>query len=254
MRSKSIVGRFGALAMRMMLLNLLVVTFACLADPKDIEYEVIYFSERLKQDPYGGNTGLVEQLRWSGIQDHLVYDPVRDHMLERYRFVFADESADQVVALSKILALSGMDQYRADLEAIGGHRSIVALETLALQAHRNTVLTAGLLEAPKGRLDQRRTQNMLQSGDPEMIGVAAQRVYREYTSDSEIMASVNASLLKNYNLGMKNAVYHQSVRWLIKALAQSGDTKYRSTLEEVSEKAKSRRIARYAKKNLQKLL
>ena len=66
--------------------------------------------------------------------------------------------------------------------------------------------------------------------------------------------AVNASLLKNYNLGMKNAVYHESVRWLIKALAQSGNTKYRSTLEEVTEKAKSRRIARYAKKHLQKLL
>ncbi len=50
MRSESIAGRFAALAMRILLLNSLVVTFACLADPKDIEYEVIYFSERLKQE------------------------------------------------------------------------------------------------------------------------------------------------------------------------------------------------------------
>jgi hypothetical protein len=223
------------------------------ADPRDVETEVNYFAAALKSDPYMSQEDLIEKLRWSGIQDARVYDPVRDRMMERYRSVFEEDRSEGIATLSRILAISGMERYRMDLIKIGGASSMDAISILDLHVHRNTILQEGVREAPTGRLNQRRTQNMLLSSDLEMIRIAARRVYQEYPTDAELLGAVNKSLLRIYNLGMKSKIYNDAVLWEVKSLALSGNMQYRLILQGIAEQADSKKIARYARKHLKKM-
>ena len=94
------------------------------------------------------------------------------------------------------------------------------LRTLDLQAGRNAVLSAGLAQAPSGRLQQRRLQNMLASINAESIRWVAKSVHRDYWQDFESLAAANQSLLRKVQLGTRSGYHRDALRWMLKTLAR----------------------------------
>jgi TolB-like protein len=78
----------------------------------------------------------------------------------------------------------------------------------------------------------------------------AKIVAKLYKSDQILLDIVNDELLKGYNSHSDDRNYVEAMAWLCNALGASGQAKYASTLEKVSQEAPNRKLQKYALKNL----
>lgn len=95
--------------------------------------------------------------------------------------------------------------------------------------------------------------NMLKSSSLRDKEAAAKIVAKLYAHDQTILDIVNEELLKGYNSPSDSKDYVETMAWLCNALGASGQAKYASTLEKVSQEAPNRKLQKYALKNLRSL-
>jgi len=95
--------------------------------------------------------------------------------------------------------------------------------------------------------------NMLKSSSLKDKAAAAKIVAKLYTHDQAILDIVNDELLKGFNSSSDSKDYVETMAWLCNALGASGQAKYASTLEKVSQEAPNRKLKQYAHKNLRHL-
>jgi len=95
--------------------------------------------------------------------------------------------------------------------------------------------------------------NMLKSSSLRDKAAAAKIVAKQYTQDQTILDIVNEELLKGFNSPSDSKDYVETMAWLCNALGASGQAKYASTLEKVSQEASNRKLQKYAQKNLRQL-
>ncbi|MDP3286225.1 MAG: CsgG/HfaB family protein [Desulfobacterales bacterium] len=95
--------------------------------------------------------------------------------------------------------------------------------------------------------------NMLRSSSLRDKEAAAKIVAKQYTNDQTILDIVNEELLKGYTGTSNSKDYVETMAWLCNALGASGQAKYASTLEKVSQEAPNRKLQKYALKNLRHL-
>jgi len=95
---------------------------------------------------------------------------------------------------------------------------------------------------------------MLRSGDFELKRLGAKRVYfvREY--DQYELDTLTEELLSNMGSDRRDRVYVDSMKWMIKALASSGNHAYAETLSRVEKEAANSGIGRYSKSMASKYL
>ncbi|MBU1053111.1 MAG: hypothetical protein KKC46_04680 [Proteobacteria bacterium] len=96
-------------------------------------------------------------------------------------------------------------------------------------------------------------ESMLKSSNLKDKEAAAKIVAKLYRNDQRILDIVNEELLRGYNSSSNDRYFVNSMAWLCNALGASGNSKYRSTLETVSNNAPNRKLKKYAKKNLRRL-
>lgn len=94
---------------------------------------------------------------------------------------------------------------------------------------------------------------MLQSPDPVNKQRAAKTIYRQYLHDPNMAALANRELLASYQKNPDNRHHVDAMSWLCNILGASGNPKFRSTLEKVSQDAPHRKLKEFAAKNLKKL-
>ena len=76
---------------------------------------------------------------------------------------------------------------------------------------------------------------------------AAKKIFSTHNYDKELFSAINEELLKGYQLNPSDGSYVNAMAWLCKALATSGDSEYRSTLEEISLNAENKKLRNYGK-------
>jgi len=81
----------------------------------------------------------------------------------------------------------------------------------------------------------------------------AKIVAKQYKNDSKLLDIVNDELLKGYNGNSNDKNFVEAMAWLCNALGASGQSRYASTLEKVSQEAENRKLKKYAIKNLRHL-
>ncbi|PLX84026.1 MAG: hypothetical protein C0617_09395 [Desulfuromonas sp.] len=94
----------------------------------------------------------------------------------------------------------------------------------------------------------------LQSSNPSAKRDAAKRIYKHFGKEPYLLAAVNGELLKGFNDHPDNKHYVDAMAWMVKVLSNSGDSKYRTTLEKIADEASSRKLQKYANKGLTHLL
>jgi len=94
---------------------------------------------------------------------------------------------------------------------------------------------------------------MLRSSKLEDKADGAKIITKLYKSDQKLLDIVNDELLKGYNSNTNDRNYVEAMAWLCNALGSSGQAKYASTLEKVSQDAPNRKLQKYALKNLKHL-
>ncbi|MBW2741942.1 MAG: hypothetical protein JRE64_24555 [Deltaproteobacteria bacterium] len=94
---------------------------------------------------------------------------------------------------------------------------------------------------------------MLESNDLREKTIAAKKIAKTYSKNSELLEIVNKELLKGYQKQTRNKGYAEAMSWLCNAIGASRNKKYIPTLEKVAKEAPNRKLKKYAIKNLRRL-
>ncbi|MDH5736980.1 MAG: hypothetical protein OEZ23_01655 [Gammaproteobacteria bacterium] len=202
----------------------------------------------------GDIRSIVEDMYWSGITDARLYNMIEKEVKASYQ---DDSKAAQEINswLVKALAISGNKKYLATLQDIETNanskklrkHTTNAIEMLNEYSVWVPIMNKGVSDLSESKRDRKRVQNMLESNNSEMIRIGAKRVYHDYTSDAALLASVEKSLLLNHSKS-DDSVHVDAMAWLIKALAESLNNKYKSSLEKVAAETTNKKIRKYAEK------
>nr|CBX31829.1 hypothetical protein N47_N26540 [uncultured Desulfobacterium sp.] len=95
--------------------------------------------------------------------------------------------------------------------------------------------------------------SMLKSSSMSDKEKGAKIAAKQYRNDTRILDVVNEELLKSYNSSADDRDFVDAMAWLCNALGASGQSKYISTLETVSNNALNRKLKKYALKNQRRL-
>ena len=92
--------------------------------------------------------------------------------------------------------------------------------------------------------------DLLKSNDVFKQIEAAKMISSEYLSDPELFDFINQKLLNEYQSHTGSSKHIDFMAWLCKALASSGMSKYKATLQQVAETTKVPKINKYAIQSL----
>ena len=220
----------------------------------ELEREINHYREALSSPLFEVQFSAIEPLTWSGIADPRVYDPLEDALLRDYAAP-SPGRAGELSHLVKALGLSGNEKYRATLETVARETkanrlakySRKALTILDQHDAWNPVILAGVEQPGPWRLDELRTYNLLMAQDPELIRAGAKNVYTRYFHHRKLLEVTLQSLQHNQARNLDDEVQVDTVNWLMKALANSGDMHYHPTLLQIADVAQNRSIASHAK-------
>ncbi len=101
--------------------------------------------------------------------------------------------------------------------------------------------------------DEKHYTDMLQSGSALNIRNAAKNIYYRYSGNSYLADVAEQTLLTHFNEQTRDNMHVDAMAWLCKALARTGSSKYRPTLQQVAESANNKKLRGYAAKALNSL-
>jgi len=96
---------------------------------------------------------------------------------------------------------------------------------------------------------EQRQIDKLANGGSTSIRNASQSIYHAGSSNREVLDVVAEVLLTKYNSG-GGSTHIDAMAWAVKALGQSGDSRYRAALEEVLNNSANKKLKKYTKKAL----
>ena len=192
--------------------------------------------------------------------DQALFAAINQELLKGYQLNPKDGDHVQAMAwLCKALATSGDDRYRATLKEISqsavnkklrkyGERSIDILhEYIIRKADR-----PGLPEYLSPEVGE--YVNRVTSGNDEWVVKAASEIFKSDITDEFLYETIAGVLLTAYKSENGDSDFIDAVSWLCKALASSGIMKYKETLEEVAANANKKKVRKFAKWSLDKVL
>jgi hypothetical protein len=195
-----------------------------------------------------------EKLAWSGLSTPTLFDVIEQRLVA----VAGDTSKPGLQLtgwLIKALSYSGDTRYLSTLESLQGssarkvrNYAIEGSERLEMYRELNPVLAANITGNTLAQVERQRVGNLLQSTNYEALRLGAKRVASAYRDDAELLGLARQRLLEEYTKGLNDKVYMDTMAWLVKALAESGDSAYRATLEEVANTTSDRKLAKRARK------
>ena len=89
---------------------------------------------------------------------------------------------------------------------------------------------------------------MLRGSDSKKVRYGAKKLYKVQPYHPAMLAEVNSILLRVYNDKPQDKHHADAMAWLCKLLANSKDTQYKPTLQEVINKTESPKIKKHAQK------
>ncbi len=209
---------------------------------------------------------LAAQIKWSGISDARLFDPIEARLLEK-----TDEitrlNVQYLSWLVQILAFSGQPKYFDTLQQVSiktyenkvarklAHYTKSALNVFPDFKRWNPIIYKDLDKVPVDRIAIQRIINMLESEDPTLVPVGVDIVLGSYawSHNPEIFEVANRQLLLRHDKVVEDGDNAEAVANLCKLLGESNDPNYLPTLDAVNDKAQFRGIGRWADKSAHRL-
>ncbi len=194
----------------------------------------------------------------SGLQDHAMYRMIADLLKAGYSAKYEKKHADEMSWLCKALAASGDQQYRELLDEIAAKAPSIKLKKYAKQsaglidhyAKQNQILNSTETFDDELSAEDNRLVSMFNSDDVGLKRDAAKIALRNFANDEKVYAAAASALSRMAKDFHFNSQYVDTMAWLCKALAASGDNKYIETLEQVHDATQSVKLRSYASKAL----
>ncbi|WP_372943172.1 hypothetical protein [Shewanella sp.] len=197
----------------------------------------------------------IETLIISGPQDIAVYDAIEASLKRSLASATDKHAIDYSSWLAKGLGYSGNEKYRATLTQIvegDYHKKLrkyanEGITNIGQYAIWNPILHTPTHADLPPRLNA--YSNALSSNDLILIRIAAKRIMheREY---SEVMLTQLSEQLTQPRLLDDSRLAIDTYAWLAKALASSGNDKFKAVIEDMANNAANKKLRSYAKKYL----
>lgn len=201
----------------------------------------------------------IEPLAWAGLSDPRIFDPLEKDLLDSYQTADSGNLVDALSWAAKGLAFSGNEKYRPTLSTVANEAANKKLRKYARQSLEelddykkwnpliNPNHKSAKAEYPS---EKQRFKNMLQSGNDELIRIAAKRIHYEGSYDRDLLDVAAKTLEERYSKA-SDSLSVDAMAWLLKAIAGSADLKYKAQIENIRDSAGNKRVRKYAKKYLQ---
>ncbi len=234
----------------------LALSGPAMATQADLDKETAKYVRLVQGSNMQQSIRALKKLEWSGVSSNRVYDAIADKLVS-LKNTTSKPGQEEAAWLAKGLAYSGMAKYRPVLKDIADNAEKKKVRKYAEQAlgiledyvKWNPVIGANSVSAPSGRLMQHRIANMLNAQEYTLVRLGAKRVYRAHKGDKALVATAAKRLKAEYPIAKKgNDMQIDAVAWLIKVMAESGDTQYQPLLAEIATQAPNKKVKKYAKK------
>ena len=205
---------------------------------------------------------LVEQLKWSGIGDPRLFDPIASDLQQLVEKGDLDAAeVEQGAWLVHALAYSGQERYRPLLERIENayrkkmehkdkklHRNVsTALTSLENHQKWNLVIGRGTEQASSvDELRRLRVKNMLSAEEPVLVRVGANLMIHDFLRDREVTDLARDRLLELHVEAEASRDHADAVAWLCKALGATRNEAYAPALKKVQRGATVRTVERWS--------
>lgn len=217
---------------------------------EDVESYVKIFSGERSQHSAAADT-----LSWMGLSDTRLFDIIERLVRSDAKAAWNDRAeSNRVARYIRSLGFSGQPKYEATIkrfsnDRIYGRFSTTALEDLKSYEKWNPIISNRATFDVKYDDDVNRVANMLRADDLLLKRVGAKRVYFRH-QDEVLLDLLAQDIKRSYatvdprTTGSPEA---DSVAWMVKALGNTGNLKYKPLLQEVAAKAKDPAILRHAR-------
>jgi hypothetical protein len=195
-----------------------------------------------------------ESLGWTGLSDARLYDVIEARLLAEYPVPKDLKAERQRLAwYIRALGFSGQDKYLPTIGKFLGDRDYAtysrhALADLPNYKRWNPIISDRKSFDGKVTDEGNRAINMIRSNDFQLKEIGAKRVYYGRLRDEPIFEVLAREVRASYPGATSSN--SDEIAWMVKALASSGNEKYRPVVQEVADKATDEKIARHARSSL----
>ena len=194
----------------------------------------------------------------SGLTDQELYTKVATLLKDGYAARKDADHIDEMAWLCKALAASGDSQYRPLFEEIVAKTPSTKLKRYAKQSHalieeyaqRSWILNRTETWDESLSAADNRLVNMLNSDNLALQRDAAKILVRSIKTDEKVFDAAAAALTTMAAENHPKSTYADTMAWLCKSLAASGNSKYVETLQQIHDSTNSLKLKRYASKAL----
>jgi hypothetical protein len=197
----------------------------------------------------------------SGLQDQVLYQKISEILKKGYTRKYEKDLSDEMSWMCKALAASGDLQHKDLLNEIAQKAPSTKLQRYARQsselieqyAERSKVLNSADSWDDQLSGEENRLVNMLKSNDVTLKRDAAKIIVRNFKTDEKVFGAVASALKELSEKAKSDSVSIDTMAWLCKALAASGNNKYLEDLESVRAKTQSVKLQTYTAKAIKAL-
>lgn len=197
----------------------------------------------------------------AGIEDQALYEKVAALLRDGYAKSSDSDHVDEMSWLCKALSASGDPRYEVLLNEIAEQAPSSKLRHYAKQsigmieeyAERIQILKSTETWHADLSIEENRLLNMLNSDKLQLKRDAAKSIVRSNNFHNKVYEVVASQLLEMADDTSWNTDKVDTMAWLCKALAASGNSKYKATLRQVESKADNPKLKMYASRALKQL-
>lgn len=194
----------------------------------------------------------------SGLTDQELYTKVATLLREGYAAKTDADHIDEMAWLCKALAASGDSQYRPLFEEVIANTPSTKLKRYAKQSHalieeyaqRSRILNETKSWDESLSAEDNRLINMLNSDNVALKRDAAKIIMRSVKIDEKVFDAAAAALNTMAAENHPNSTSVDTMAWLCKSLAASGNSKYVETLQKIHDDTSSTKLKMHASKAL----
>lgn len=240
-----------ALKLILILITGLFLGSTAIADGRDVEIDrlIALFNDT----NIDAHKDACNRLQWSGLTETRLFDVIEKNLQGIDTDVRDNVNLDLAAYYLKALAASGQAKYRDTIQkATESKQSKIqryanlALNDLDRYATWNNIISKGTESDPEGLETVTHFTNMINSDDWELRRMASKRIYHDRVRDKGLIEALNQKLLSLVDYEALDRLEVDSLNWMMKALAATGDNQYRDTLELIASDGKNAKNRRYA--------
>lgn len=197
----------------------------------------------------------------SGIEDPALYEDIAVLLRAGYPTAAESEQVDEMSWLCKALAASGNPKYKTLLQEISDKAPSMKLRHYASQsdeligeyAERMQIMNTTETWDEDLSVQENRLVNMLNSDKLRLKMDAAKTIVRSMGIHEKVYEALATELINMVAAGTSGFVEIDTMSWMCKALAVSGNPKYAQTLKQVHDDTRDYKLKSYAYKALKQL-